>query len=101
VEIDFKRSKSVRELDRLPNFIPETIHSWICAKLLLQLVAVRIASPAVAFPPCGPCIDILPNAGAPLPPTSAASRSRDRGTVVRRQAGLGRRLRRAAARAAS
>jgi hypothetical protein len=101
VEIDFKRSKSVRELDRLPNFIPETIHSWICAKLLLQLVAVRIASPAVAFPPGGPCIDILPNAGAPLPPTSAASRSRNRGTVVRRQAGLGRRLRRPAARAAS
>lgn len=51
VEVDFKRSKSIRELDTLPNFRPETIYSWICAKLLLQAVAVRIASPALAFPP--------------------------------------------------
>jgi hypothetical protein len=48
VELDFKRAKSIRELDRLPNFLPETIYSWLCAKLLLQSIAIRIASPSVA-----------------------------------------------------
>jgi hypothetical protein len=28
VELDFKRSKTIRELDSLPNFLPETTHSW-------------------------------------------------------------------------
>ncbi|TBR16449.1 MAG: hypothetical protein EPO57_10030, partial [Chitinophagaceae bacterium] len=53
VELEFKRSKSLEELDRLPNFRPETIYTWICAKLLLQTIARKIASPAVAFPPGG------------------------------------------------
>ena len=98
VEIDFKRSKSVRELDRLPNFLPETIHSWICAKLLLQLIAIRIASPSVAFPPGGPDVAALHNAVLPHPPEG--TRALDRGAVVRRQAGVGRRLCRPAASAA-
>jgi len=51
IELEFKRAKSIRELDQLPNFLPETIYSWICAKLLLQLVAARIASRTVAVPP--------------------------------------------------
>lgn len=51
VELEFKRAKSIRELDRLPNFLPETIHSWICAKLILQVIATRIAAPPGAFPP--------------------------------------------------
>jgi hypothetical protein len=54
VELEFKRAKSIRELDQLPNFLPETIHSWICAKLLLQLIAARIASRTVAVPPEDP-----------------------------------------------
>jgi hypothetical protein len=54
VELEFKRAKSIRELDHLPNFLPETIHSWICAKLLLQLIATRIASQAVVVPPESP-----------------------------------------------
>ena len=93
VEVDFKRSKSVRGLDRLPNFRPDTIHSWICAKLLLQLIAVRIASPSVAFPPGGPYIDVLAKAALHFPHASAASRARSRTAVVRRQACLGRGLR--------
>jgi hypothetical protein len=92
VELDFKRSKSLRELDRLPNFLPETIHCWICAKLLLQLVATRIATPAIAFPPgeagrrqfC-----ILPAIAGP----QKEPRRRRRGAVVRREAHVGRPLR--------
>lgn len=64
VELEFKRAKSIRELDRLPNFLPETIHSWICAKLLLQLIAARIANaaplPLESFPPGGARFALLP-----------------------------------------
>jgi hypothetical protein len=89
VELDFKRAKSIRELDRLPNFLPETIYSWICAKLLLQSIAIRIASPSVAFPPGGDrfcAVDATlaeanANANAPAP--------RSRGTLVRRETRVG------------
>lgn len=93
VELEFKRAKSIRELDRLPNFLPETIHSWICAKLLLQLISVRIANasgtPSESFPPSGGRFALLPT-----PPTTAG---RDRGTnrrraLVRRSSDLGRRV---------
>jgi hypothetical protein len=53
IELDFKRSKSIEELDTLPNFLPETIYSWICAKLLLQQIAYKMATSVVAFPPSG------------------------------------------------
>lgn len=94
VELDFKRSKSIRELDRLPNFLPQTIHSWICAKLLLQLVAVRIASPAAAIPPSGAGITILPTfAPCSAPPQAPSSRRSRRAAVVCSPARLERRLR--------
>ena len=51
VELKIKRDKSLGGLDQLPNFRPDTIHAWICAKLLAQQIAARIATPAVAFPP--------------------------------------------------
>jgi hypothetical protein len=51
VELKIKRDKSIGGLDKLPNFRPDTIHAWICAKLLAQQIASRIATPAVAFPP--------------------------------------------------
>jgi hypothetical protein len=93
IELDFKRAKSIRELDRLPNFLPETIHSWICAKLLLQLLAMRVAAPPDAFPPGGVRFNILPGATG----AQAAPRRRDRRAVVRGEAGLEARLRRVAA----
>ena len=90
VELDFKRSKSIQDLDRLPNFLPETIYSWICAKLLLQVIARRIASPTVAFPPGGVRWQILPSISS-----SRARRSGRRGrAVVRHGTRLGRRLQR-------
>ena len=51
VELHIKRDKSIRAVDELQNFRADTIHSWICAKLLAQQIAHRIATPEVAFPP--------------------------------------------------
>jgi hypothetical protein len=51
IELEFKREKSIGDLDLLPNFRPDTIHTWICANLLLQEIARRIATPTRAFPP--------------------------------------------------
>lgn len=73
VEVDFKRSKSIRELDRLPNFRPDTIRAWIYAKLLLQAIALRIASSAVSFSPGRPHVAALPVAALPLPSLPHAS----------------------------
>ena len=54
VELEFKRAKSLLGLDRLPNFLPETIVSWIAAKMLLHQIlrAVAARSSFDAFPPC-------------------------------------------------
>ena len=51
VELYIKRDKSITGLDRLPNFRPDTIFSWICAKLLLGQIARKIASAQVIPPP--------------------------------------------------
>jgi len=51
VELDIKRNKSLGGLDKLPNFRPDTIATWLYAKLLIQQIARKIVSPAVAFPP--------------------------------------------------
>ena len=51
VELHIKRDKSIAGLDRLPNFRPDTIYTWICTKLLITQIARRIATPDVAFPP--------------------------------------------------
>ena len=98
VELEFKRTKSIRELDRLPNFLPETIHSWICAKLLLQLISVRIANASGplpdAFPPGGYHFALLPAA----PPTEGRARGTNRrGALVRGSSDLGRSVRGVAA----
>lgn len=97
VELEFKRAKSIRELDRLPNFLPETIHSWICAKLLLQLITARIANaaplPFDSFPPGGPCRPAL------LPASHVHSDGRR--ALVRRARGVGRRMQSAAASSAA
>jgi hypothetical protein len=53
VELDFKRDKSIGQLDTLPCERPETIHAWLCAKVLLGLIARRLASQKVDVPPSG------------------------------------------------
>ena len=52
VELFIKRDKSIGDLDELPNFKPETIYSWICAKTLLLLIVRKITSARVSIPPC-------------------------------------------------
>jgi hypothetical protein len=91
VELEFKRTKSIRELDRLPNFLPETIHSWICAKLVLQLVATRLAAAPAAFPPCGAGYALL----GPAAEDVRTGRGRRR-AVVRGEVGVAGRVQRAA-----
>lgn len=95
IELEFKRSKSIRELDRLPNFLPETIHSWICAKLLLQLIATRIASPSEAFPPGEVGFALLGESEA-FEAAHPTHRRRGRRAVVRREVGVATRVRRVA-----
>lgn len=55
VELFIKRDKSIGGLDAVPNYKPETIRSWICAKVLLLLIARKIASEQVSFPPGEAC----------------------------------------------
>jgi transketolase C-terminal domain/subunit len=45
-------------LGAVPNSKPETIRSRICAKMLLLLIARKIASEQVSFPPVGPCAQV-------------------------------------------
>ena len=51
VEIETKRDKSIGGLDKLPNYRPDTIATWLQAKLLIQLVAKKIISRAGDFSP--------------------------------------------------
>lgn len=79
VELDFKRSKSIDDLDTLPNFLPETIFSWIYAKLLLQQIARKIAAPRAAFPPGAVGFELLPA----VPASATSPRPCGRRAVVR------------------
>jgi len=91
IELDFKRDKSIGELDQLPSELPETIRSWLCAKVLLDLIARRLAAQSVALPPSGLADAILPAIEAPPPAR------RGRRAVVRDAVRLGRAPARAAA----
>jgi len=51
IELDFKRDKSTTGLDRLPNYLPCTIESWIYAKLLLHQILRKLADSGSAIPP--------------------------------------------------
>ena len=67
IELEFKRDKSLTGLDRLPNFRPDTIESWICAKLLLHQILRKLSSaaPQAAFSPSAiadACIRPMPQA---------------------------------------
>jgi hypothetical protein len=50
---NIKRDKSITNLDRLPTRRPDTVYTWICAKLLLVQVGRKMASSQMAIPPCG------------------------------------------------
>jgi len=51
IELEIKRDKSLGGLDKLPNFRPDTIATWLLGKLLIEQIARKVVSPTVAFPP--------------------------------------------------
>lgn len=55
IELHIKRDKSICGLDRLPNFLPWTIRTWITGKLLFTEIARTISSPKGSFPPSATC----------------------------------------------
>jgi DDE family transposase len=69
VEIQIHRDKSIGGIGNLPNFRDDTIATWLSAKLLLQQIARKIVSPAVALPPQPPAIA--------APPSTSPSKVRD------------------------
>jgi hypothetical protein len=50
-ELHIKRDKSLGGLDRLPNVRPDTIESWICAKLLASALVRRLLTACAPVPP--------------------------------------------------
>lgn len=51
VELLFKRWKSICGLDELPNFIEDTILSWVLTKILLVLILERMGAAAAVYSP--------------------------------------------------
>lgn len=54
IELLFKRWKSLCGLDRLPNQLDDTIHSWLYAKVLLAVLMQRMAGQALSPPQPSP-----------------------------------------------
>ena len=88
VELHIKRDKSIAGLDQLPNYREDTIHSWICAKMLLTQIARAIATSDVSIPPCADRHTFNTSGPSAVPPKKAANaRSRDsRRTLARHDA---------------
>lgn len=80
MELEIKREKSIGGLSKLPNFLPQTIATWLYAKLLIHQIARKIVSPAVAFPPSAIGIAAVTSSSAgarETAPPRAAGRRRD------------------------
>jgi len=72
VELQIKRAKSIGHIDRLPNFRPDTIATWLYANLLMQQISRRLVDRDLAQPPFSP-------GGSPqLPRRSSRARSPSR-----------------------
>ncbi|MGA7742978.1 MAG: transposase [Polyangia bacterium] len=75
IELHIKRDKSIAGLDRLPNRRPDTVYTWICAKLLLVQIARKMASSQMAVPPSGLWAQLLAH-GSTRAARKAKTRSR-------------------------
>lgn len=60
VELEIKREKSIGGAGRLPNFREDTIATWLQAKLLIHVLAQKIACSEEAFPPSAVEWHLLP-----------------------------------------
>lgn len=67
VELHIKRDKSIAGLDRLPNRRPDTVYTWICAKMLLVQIARKMTSSQSAIPPSGVFRQLLGQEGTQGP----------------------------------
>lgn len=54
IELAFKRFKSLAGLDLLPAKKPELARAWICARLIVAIIAEQIAGQLPDSSPCGP-----------------------------------------------
>lgn len=72
IELEIKRDKSVDDLDMLPNFLQETIQTWLYLKLILQQIERKIVSSSVNLPP-----------QIPSAPSQSATRSKLRQLTAR------------------
>jgi hypothetical protein len=80
MELEIKRDKSIGGMDKLPNFRDDTIATWLQSKLLIQQVARKIVSPAVAFPPgaaLDAALDAVLRGARDVAPPRALHRRRD------------------------
>ena len=93
IELNFKRDKSIGQLDRLPSMTPATIHAWICANVLLGLIARRLSAQSVDLPPCGIAGVLIPLTEEASVPSARPRRS----ALVRHAVGVESDSRRAAA----
>lgn len=79
-ELEIKRDKSLGGLDKLPNFRPDTIATWLLGKLLIEQIARKVVSPTVAFPPSTVGFGLFPASHRDTreaPPPQRARRRRD------------------------
>lgn len=53
IELAFKRFKSLAGLDKLPVKEPKLARAWICARLIVAIIAERIAGQVPESPPSG------------------------------------------------
>lgn len=80
VELLFKRWKSICNLDKLPNYRPDTLVAWITGKLLLLLCAERLAqsAPRGLFPPIDSAKALKSShSQAPVKPRTSAVETHD------------------------
>ena len=66
IELAFKRFKSLAGLDQLPAKEPRLARAWIYARLIVAIIAERIAGQVPEFPPSG--IDKTPGKPIALAP---------------------------------
>lgn len=82
-ELEIRRDKSLGGLDKLPNFRPDTIATWLLGKLLIEQIARKIVSPTVAFPPSAVGIGLVPASERDTRETPPSHRARGRRDVAR------------------
>jgi Transposase DDE domain len=83
VELEIKRDKSLGGLDKLPNFRPDTIATWLLGKLIIEQIARKVISPTVAFPPSAVGFGLFPASQRDTREAPSPQRARRRRALAR------------------